>query len=218
LPNARININPGGTIHAIYLATPYGTPNARADIDMTGTTALTANPYGGTIQRYDIYLQLQGDLLAQNGLHFTAQADPPDLSQDRILTLLGQGELFSSQTNAAAAFRPDQLQTAFYTGLSFLFDPFTEQIATSLGLDYLSVEYNSYEKISVTAAKSLSKSLVLSARRQLSQPLPGQRATYDFRLFYRLPLKGKVFRNLSLSVGADQDRPWKVSLEYGFRF
>lgn len=219
LPNARINIDPGGTIHVVYQATPYGTPNARADIDLTGTTALTANPYGGTIQRYDIDLQMTGNLMEPGGLHLVAQSDPPDLSPDVILTLLGQGGLFTSTQGVNAnPFNPNQqLAAAFFTALPLLFDPLTQQVATSLGLDYLNVEYNAYEKVAITAAKSFGKHLVLSARKQLSQPLPGQRQTWDVRLSYRLPFKGRL-RNLNLAVGADQDRPWKVSLEYGFRF
>jgi hypothetical protein len=220
LPNARITIDPGGTIHLFYQATPYGAPNERADLDLTGTTALTANPYGGTVQRYDIELQIRGNLLAENGLQLSAQADPPDLPQDQILTLLGQGGLFMLQQNGSAQpFRTDQqLQSALYTALPLLFDPFTQQLAAGLGLDYLSIEYNAYERVAITAAKSLTKNLVLSARKQLSNPLPGQRQSFDVRLSYRLPLRGKVFRNLNLSVGMDQDRPWKIGLEYGFRF
>jgi hypothetical protein len=220
LPNARINIDPGGTIHIFYAATPYGAPDAHTNLDLTGTTALTANPYSGTVQRYDIDLQIRGDLLAQNGLQISAQSDPPDLSQGTILGLLGQGGLFGAQQNGVAEpFRADQqLTSVFYSTLPLLFDPFTQHVATGLGLDYLSIEYNAYEHVAITAAKSLNKNLVLSGRREISEPLPGQRLLWDVRLSYRLPFKSKRLRNLNFNIGADQDRPWRVGLEYGFRF
>ena len=219
LPNARINVDPGGTIHVDYVATPYGTPNARADVTMTGTTAVTANPYGGTVQRYDIELQLSGNMMQPGGLHLSAQSDPPDLTQDQILMLLGQGGLFQTQQGVLAnPINPNQQLTAvFYTALPLLFDPLTTPLANSLGLDYLSVEYNPFEHVAITAAKSLSKNIVLSARRQISDPLPGLRQSWDVRLSYRLPFKGRL-RNLNVYVGADQDRPWKIGLTYGFRF
>lgn len=219
LPNARINIDPGGTIHLLYQGTPYGTPIERSDVDLTGSTSFTANPYASVIQRYDITLGVRGDLLASNALQITAQSDPPDLTQDQILTILGQGGLFAQNAaNAATPYRPnEQLQTAVFTALPLLFDPLTRQLASGLGLDYLNIEYNQFEKISITGAKSLSKTLVLSARRQLSPPVPGMKQSYDIRLSWRLPLKGKL-RNLNLSVGANQDAPWRIALEYGFRF
>lgn len=220
LPNARVSIDPGGTIHLIYQATPYGAPNARADLDLTGTTAVTANPYGDLIQRYDVTLQIRGDLLSDQGLQLSAQSDPPDLSSDQVLTLLGQGGAFLTQAGSPVPFRADQqLQAAFYTALPLLFNPFTSQLASGLGLDYLDIEYNSFEGVSVTGAKALGKNLILSARRELSQPLvPGLKPAWDIRLSYRLPFKGKNLRNLSFMVGADQDRPWIIGVQYGFRF
>jgi autotransporter translocation and assembly factor TamB len=218
LPNARINIDPGGTVHTTLASNPYGTPSARADVDVTGTTALTANPYGNIIQRYDIDLQVHGDLLAASGLQITAQSNPPDLTQDKILMMLGQGGLFEQQLANQEPYRPDQqLQQALYTALPLFVSSATNQLANGLGLDYLSFEYNALEGITVTGAKSLSKNLVLSARREVSQPLPGEPVVWDLRLSYRLPLKGKL-RNLNLIAESSQFYPYRLSLEYGFRF
>ena len=218
LPNARIKIDPGGTVHLAYKSTAYGQPIENALVDLAGSTALTANPYGNIIQRYDVELQMRGDLLAANGLNISAQADPPDLSQDRILMMLGQGGLFLQQSANSEPYRPEQqLQQAAFTALPLLFDPFTQQLALGLGLDYFDVEYNPFEGVAVTGAKAFGKNLVLSARRQISAPLPGQLLDWDIRLSYRLPLKRKL-RNLNLSVGANQQFPWRVALEYGWRF
>ncbi len=217
LPNARIKIDPGGTVHLGYKVSPYGQAIESANVNLAGTTALTANPYGNIIQRYDVDLQIQGDLLDPKGPDITAQADPPDLSQDRILMLLGQGGLIIQQANNGEPRPEQQLQNAAFTSLPFLFDPFTQQLASGLGLDYLDFEYNAFEGVTVTGAKALAKNLVLSARRQLSPPLPGQLVDYDFRLSYRLPFVRKL-SNLNLSVGANQLYPWRIALEYGWRF
>lgn len=218
LPNARIKIDPGGTVHLNYKSSPYGPPIESALVDLAGSTALTANPYGNTIQRYDVQLQMRGDLLVENGLQISAQADPPDLSQDSVLTLLGEGGFLLQQNTSAELVSPgQQLQNAAYTALPLLFDPFTQQVANGLGLDYFDFEYNAFEGLSVTGAKALGKNLVVSAQRQLSQPILGLPVAWDVRLSYRLPFKRNL-RNLNLSFGANQLYPWRFALEYGWRF
>lgn len=218
LPNARITIEPGGTVHLNYRSNTYGEPIESAAVDLAGTTALTANPYGNIIQRYDVSLQIRGDLLASKGLDITAQADPPDLTQDRILMMLGQGGLFEQQIAGQQPYTPgQQLQQVAFTALPLFFNPFTQQLASGLGLDYFSIEYNPFEGLAATGAKALGKNLILSARREISAPLPGQLVDWDFRLSYRLPFKNRI-RDLNLSVGMDEQDPWRLGLEYGWRF
>ncbi len=218
LPNARITIDPGGTVHISYRSNTYGEPVESAAVDLAGTTALTANPYANIIQRYDVSLQIRGDLLSAKGLDISAQADPPDLTQDRILMMLGQGGLFQQQLAGQQPYTPQQqLQQAAYTALPIFFNPITQQLATGLGLDYFSIEYDPFEGLAATGAKAIGKNLVLSARREISPPLPGQLVDWDFRLSYRLPFKNRI-RDLNLSVSMDEQDPWRLGLEYGWRF
>lgn len=218
LPNARINIEPGGEINITYRAGPNGIPVARAEIDMVGRTQVSAESFTGNVERYDVILTITGDLLQENGLQLSAQSDPPDLSQDRILAILGQGDVLGGRRGET--FRADrQLQSALIgIALPYVAGGLTERLADQLGLDYLNVEYNTFDQLSVTAAMSLGRDLVLSGRRQISNPLPGFKPKWEVRLSYRPPFRNRALRRFSFSIGMDQDRPWKIMVEYGIRF
>jgi hypothetical protein len=218
LPNARIVIEPGGTVAITYRASPTGASVARVEVDMQGRTQVSAESFTGIVERYDITLNIRGDLLADDGLQLTAQADPPDLNQERILAILGQRDVLVG--SGGGGFRADrQLQSALLgLAVPYFAGSLTEDLARQLGLDYLNIEYNTFDQFAVTAAISLRRDLVLSMRRQLSSPLPGERPKFDLRLSYRPPFRNKALRRFTISVGMDQDRPWKIAVEYGIRF
>lgn len=218
LPNARINLEPGGEIRISYRAGNNGVPTAKAELKMVGRTQVSAESFTGNVERYDVILNITGDLLTEGGLQLTAQSDPPDLSQERILAILGQGDVLGGRRGET--FRADrQLQSALIgIALPYVAGSLTEKLAEQLGLDYLNVEYNTFDQLSVTAAISLGRDVVLSGRRQISDPLPGMRAKYEVRLSYRPPFRNRALRRFSLSIGLDQDRPWKIMVEYGIRF
>lgn len=222
LPGAKVNLEPGGTMRLAYSANGEGIPEARLDVALQGTTALTAARPGGTAQRYDITLDVRGNLLEDNGLTQTATSDPPDLSQDRIFALLGQTQIFEAfagQTTAGVGDAQKQVRDAL-TGyaLPIALDPITSRIANQLGLDYLTVEYNAFDLTTITFARALNRSFILQGRRQIGEPLPGRKPIADLQLFYRLPVRRGLLNRVSFSVGVDQDRPWKISAQYGSRF
>jgi len=219
LPNARIAIEEGGEIRITYRTTPTGIVASRADLNLEGRTQVTAERFGGgSVERYDVTLQIRGNLLDDQGMLLTATSDPPDLSQDRILALLGQGDFLRSiSINALSP--TEQIRSALVgLALPYLAGSITDKIASSLGLDYINVEYSSFDRVTITAALSITRDLVLSGRRQISDPLPGQRTKYDIRLSYRPRWAGKSLSRVSFSVGLDQDRPWKIGVEYGIKF
>lgn len=218
LPNARINLEPGGSVVVTYRSGASGVSVSRVEVDLIGRTQVTAQSFTGIVERYDITLTIRGDLLSDNGLQLRAQSDPPDLSSDRILAILGQGDVFANRTGEN--FRADrQLQSALLgLALPYFAGSLTEQFASRLGLDYLNVEYNQFDQFSLTAAITLGRDLVISGRRQISSPLPGERLKYDLRLSYRPPFRSRALRRFTFSIGTDQDRPWKVSVEYGIKF
>ncbi|MCO5296346.1 MAG: translocation/assembly module TamB domain-containing protein [Fimbriimonadaceae bacterium] len=220
LPTARVALEPGGTLRLRYQGTSSGETIARLDVDLEGTTHVTALRFGEQVERYTVSLAIRGDLLDEKGVTMTASSDPPDLDSDRILRLLGQADLLEG---LASALKPGEGQGQFQSALTSialpaLFDPITEKLAAGLGLDYLSLEYNSLDQTTISAAKSLGKGLLLSARRQLAEPAPGFPQRFEFRLSYRLPTRNRILGRTTLSIGVDQDRPWKISVEYGTRF
>lgn len=217
LPNTRIHIDDGGTARLVYRGDPQN-PDVRLDVDITGRTSLTALKFNGLTERYDINLQMRGNLMEEGQVQITAQSDPPDLSQEKILAMLGQSELVESLNPQTAGGQLEQrLNTALSYAVPMLLDSFTERFARELGLDFFSVEYNPLEGPTITAAKSLTKNVVIQYRRQISES-PDGILHYELRSIYRPFSKKRGLRNFYFSGGTDNFRPWKLTLEYGIRF
>lgn len=218
LPNARIAIEEGGRVRVAYDPKDLDQPT-RADVDLHGRTAISTLRLGGSVQRYDIDLRIRGNLLDEESVILEASSDPPDLTQARILNLLGQESLIQSLASQFVGGRDDRALTSALTSLALpaLFDPLTERIAQELGLDFLTLEYNAFEGATITAAKNLGGGFSLQGRRQISETIQN-RILFDYRLTYRPKVGGRTLRSLIFSIGADQDRPYKISVEYGIRF
>lgn len=220
LPNATVRIEPGGTVQLRYRTGPGGDTLASLNVDLTGNAGLTASLYGDLPQHFDISLRVRGDLLQENQALITAESDPPGLSQQRILALLGQQDLIAALAGSVSKLQASRELRNALAGYAVpaLLSPVTTAFAKGLGLEYLDIAYDPFTQVSLSFAKELGRNLTVQGRRQLSTPTPGFKPQYDLRLVYRLPFGGKSLRRTSVSFGADQDRPWKVSVEYGFRF
>jgi hypothetical protein len=221
LPGGTVRLDPGGTVDFSYHH-PFGEqPAATLGVDLGGHTSITAVGYGRTPQRYKITLDIRGDLLKSQGLTMQATSDPPDLPSGDVLALLGGSDVFQNDnTGTAAQSDAERRITEAFAGFALpaVLNPYTSQLAQSLGLDYVSLEYNAFDQTTFSLARDLGSEFSLQFRGQIGTPTPGIRSVEDFELVYtphRLPAK---LRHLSLVVGADQDVPWKVALEYGIRF
>lgn len=229
LPTARVTLEEGGKINFVYRPSQgiFASRSSESDIglyvDIEGRTYVTARRFSDVVERYDVTLRMSGNLLdanRENALQIVATSDPPDLSSDRIMALLGQKELIEGIGGTALTnpIGDSALRNVFLGfGLPTLTSPLTEGIATGLGLDYVSVEYNPLDLTTVSAAKSLTKNLVLFARRGLQRDVRG-RLLYEMRLTYRPQTRNRLLSRVRLFAGFDQDRPWKVGFDYSFRF
>jgi hypothetical protein len=217
LPNARISLQEGGTVHLTYDG-GLADPEMRLDVDVEGRTSLSTLRFGTIIERYDIYIQIRGNLMHAEEQIITARSDPPDLPQDRILSLLGQIELVETISGQVLGERNQRQLERALTSLAVpaLFDPITEELARQFGLEYLSLDYGPLGQTTVTAAKSLGKGFMIQGRKEISEPIDGLQ-DYDLRLTYRPPRKIRQLNGLVFSMGLDQERPWKLSVEYGTR-
>jgi hypothetical protein len=220
LPTATVRVEPGGTLRLRYNTDPAGETLAALDVNLVGYTSLTALEYGDIPQHYDITLTIRGNLLDEGHTQILAESDPPGLSQDRILAMLGQADLIAALAGSVSKLEASRELRNALAGYAVpaLLQPVTAAFAKGLGLDYLNVEYDPYSRVTLSFAKELNKQLTLQGRRQVSPPIPGYRPQFDLRLVYRLPFGGKALKRTAVSVGVDQDRPWKVGFEYGFRF
>jgi autotransporter translocation and assembly factor TamB len=210
LPNARINLEEGGLMRFSYEIDRDGIPDPRLDVNLAGQTTITALRFGTTLERYSISLQIQGNLMKEGNMKVIAQSDPPDLSQDRIMAILGQGDLFEglAQWNQS---------TLTSYAVPVVFDAIGQKIAMGLGLEYLSIEYDLFQRTTITAARTLGGGFTLMGSRQITPSTFG-RDLFEIRLTYRLPFKNETLRSFMIGAGADQDRPWKFSIEFGRRF
>jgi hypothetical protein len=141
--------------------------------------------------------------------------NPGGLPDDRVLQLLGRVDILQNafQPGGVGNVEGDLRNALTSIALPNLLGGFTNNLAKNIGFDYVSIDYNSYEQASVNFAKSLDRGFFLQGRRQILPPLPGQPVAYDFRLAYR-PRRGpNALRGLSFSLGTDQFRPYKFSID-----
>lgn len=219
LPASLVRLDPGGSLALRYNGNPANSQSS-LDVDLQGRTSVTTQGATPTsVDRYDITLNVRGDLLKDSGLNLTASSDPPGLSQDQILSLLGETDVIASLGTSGRRDAQTQIRNALAGyALPVLFDPLTSPLARTLGLDYLSVEYNAFDGASVVFARPFGKGFSLQGSRQVSEPQPGFPVRYDLRLVYHPRRFRGILSNFDFSVGMDQDRPWKIAVEYGVRF
>ncbi len=220
LPTARVTIEPGGTIRPTY-STNNGESTARLDVEMEGKTRVVASKSGQGAQRYDVTLDVRGDLLQDGGLSLTATSDPPELSQDEILALLGQVNLLQGiATGVQRGDAQSQIRDALFgIAVPFLLDPLTSRVASAIGLDYLTLDINPLDGASIYFARTLSKNLVLQGSRQVTQINENFPLRYDLRVAYQLRVgRSGDRKRWNFIAGLDETRPWKIAVEYTFRF
>lgn len=217
LPNARISLEPGGAVELSYRA---GNPTPVAvNVNLEGQTRLTARKALDQYETYEVTLYFRGNLLDPNGLQINAISDPPDLSKDTILGILGQRQLFEALEGSILGRQGTAglLDPLYQYALPSLTEGFTGKLAASLGLDYVTLDYNPFDQAIARAGKSFGGNFLLQASRQLSEPAFG-RKKYELKLTYRLPVEDKFFGRVRFGIGTDQDRPWKLTLDWARRF
>lgn len=215
LPGGKVKLTPDGTLELKYRNSQFEN-RSELNANLHGETALTALKNGTTPERYDISIDIRGDMFSDNGLTLDATSQPGDLSRDRILQLLGRTDLISDflQSGVNSSLETELRNTLFGLGLPQILNSLTSELAKGFNLDYFGVDYNAFEGTSLNFAKSLGGGLFLQGRQQVFQPLPGQPAAYDYRIAYR-PRRGpNALRALSFSIGMDQYRPYKFQIDF----
>lgn len=216
LPNARIRLE-DGTVD-VNMRGDAGSM-MRIDVDLSGQTHVVARRGQDTYEDYSVDLRFRGDLLDSRGLNIDAQSDPGDLSREEILAILGQKQLIEAlagtalQGQGSASLRDPLYQLLTPT----ISDPITGPLARMLKLDYLSLDYNPLDQAIYRFGKSLGSGFFVQGWRQLSAPSFGPQK-HDLRLSYRLPKLGPLTDRFRLSIGTTQDRPWRISIDWGRRF
>lgn len=220
LPSGRLSLEPGGQIVISYNSLGGGEPVARVDLDLEGHTTVIARSSTGQYEPFRIVLGIQGNVMDEKNMRLTAVSDPPDLSQDEILALVGQRDLIQGLAAGVlgGSGESSKLRDALY---SFAIPSFsqnlTQGIASGLKLDYLTVDYNPFDQVIMSAGKTIGKGLVLQVTRQLQGTEVGP-LRYEVKLVYRLPVADRFFSRVTLGLGFDQSVPIKLTLNWSKRF
>ena len=203
LPTARLRLEPESLIMLTYPhTTPAGETIARLDLDVRATTTVVALDYTGDPQRYRVELNIRGPLDDPERFQMVARSDPPGLSEQRILSLLGRGsalEALARGEDPVQIFRQQLSEMVTGQVLPGLLSPIETGIAEALGLEQFALDYTGIAPASVYLVKELFNGFGISYRRSLAIANP----QYEARLFYRLPFRNRFLQRLKLGWGFD---------------
>jgi hypothetical protein len=218
LPSARIRLERGGTATFEYSKNFAGEREASLDVNLNATTRVTADGGFGP-QRYVINMEVRGDLLSDDELQITASSDPPDLSQQQILAILGQADLIENVAATGFSRFESQLKTILSSvAAPLLLGQVSRSIEEALGLDYFAVDFTGSGIGGITVAKSLGNGFTLEYRRVLEQYALAGESLEEIRLTYRLPTSNPLLGRLTIGVAATREGLFKATLSYSKRF
>lgn len=205
LPTARLRIEPDSLVTVNYPYTlPTGEVIARINLDVRATTSVVAADLTGDPVRYRVEVDVRGPLDDPERLLLSARSEPPGLSEQRILTLLGRGAAISALAQGddpSRVFREQLSDILTAQVLPALFTPLESQLAEAFNLEQFAVDYSSLRPASVYLVKNLFDGFGISYRRSL---MLGTQAMYEVRLFYRLPFRDRLLQRMRIGVGFDQ--------------
>jgi autotransporter translocation and assembly factor TamB len=205
LPTARLRLQPESLIMLTYPhTTPIGETIARLELDVRATTSVVALDYTGDPQRYRVELDIRGPLDDPQRFQMVARSDPPGLSEQRILSLLGRGsalEALARGDDPVQIFRQQLSEVVAGQVMPALLSPFEAGIAEALGLEQfvLELDYTGNMPAQIYLVKELFNSFGISYRRSLAITNP----PYEVRLFYRLPFRYRFLQRLKIGWGFD---------------
>jgi hypothetical protein len=219
LPSARLRVEPGGLIVLTAQSLAGGT-DFHADVSLSARTRLSIRRFSGQYEAVGVEVEVRGDLLSSSPLQLTATSTAPDVSQAQILAALGQTGLIEALGSSALGGGLDSeilRETLYGVAVPTVTRGLLDQFARELGLDFIALDYNPFDQFSVSFGRTIAPGLTLSASRQLQQT-PGQPLKYDLRLTYRPGTRDAFLSRTLLSIGLDQDSPWKVEIAWVRRF
>ncbi|MER3466193.1 MAG: hypothetical protein C4340_03250, partial [Armatimonadota bacterium] len=218
LPTTDLRFTEGSRAVFTYAPQAGFEEAAQMDVALNATTRITAHN-GISVQRYTVNLAITGNILSNEDLNIVATSDPPDLTRDQILAVLGQQQLLEGVAGAAVGGFNTQLADTLASVLApVLARSLSRSLERSLGLDYLSFDIRPGSATSVTLAKALGSGFTLEYRRRLEEfeetgiPLEEVGLTYSPRL--RNPILGRI----RISVMAERSGILRLSVGYLRRF
>ena len=201
LPTARLRIEPDSVARLNYPFTnAAGETIARIELDVRASTSVVAPDFTGDPIRYRVEVDVRGPLDDPERLQLTARSDPPGLSEQRILSLLGRGQVLAAIARGddpARVFR-EQLGDIFTAQvLPGLLAPLETGIAEAFDLEQFTLDYTGLRPASLYLVKNLFDGVGIAYRRGIG--VAGNE--YQARLFYRLPFRNRLLQRLRVGFG-----------------
>jgi hypothetical protein len=241
-PTATFRIQPTGLVNFVY--NPPDQTSER--INVRATTSITVSPtllaanlgaggayFGeeamaemqqsapspvtnGSSQRYDVTLEINGDLSVPNGLHLDFSTNPPGLPEQVILASLGGQEGLNSllvSGNVQSALQ-DEARTVF-TGFAVpgLLSPVESNIAEAFGLQDFNIDYQPNQPLLISVTKNLGSKFDVRYTRYLSgNPSPGVVTSSLTPLAYTVSLDYNFTNRFQLTASTDDQHDNGIAL------
>ena len=201
LPTARLRLEPESVARLNYpFTSATGETIARIELDVRASTSVVAPDFTGDPMRYRVEVEVRGPLDDPERLQLTARSDPPGLSEQRILSLLGRGQALAAiarGADPAQVFREqlgDILTTQVLPGL---LAPLEAGIAEAFDLEQFTLDYTGLRPASLYLVKNLFDGVGIAYRRGIG--VAGNE--YQARIFYRLPFRNRLLQRLRVGFG-----------------
>jgi autotransporter translocation and assembly factor TamB len=203
LPTARLRIEPDSVARLNYPFTnAAGETIARIELDVRASTSVVAPDFTGDPIRYRVEVDVRGPLDDPERLQLTARSDPPGLSEQRILSLLGRGQVLAAIARGddpARVFREQLGDILTAQVLPGLLAPLETGIAEAFDLELFTLDYTGLRPASLYLVKNLFDGVGIAYRRGIG--VAGNE--YQARLFYRLPFRNRLLQRLRVGFGFD---------------
>jgi autotransporter translocation and assembly factor TamB len=203
LPTARLRIEPDSVARLNYPFTnAAGETIARIELDVRASTSVVAPDFTGDLIRYRVEVDVRGPLDDPERLQLTARSDPPGLSEQRILSLLGRGQVLAAIARGddpARVFREQLGDILTAQVLPGLLAPLETGIADAFDLEQFTLDYSGLRPASLYLVKNLFDGVGIAYRRGIG--VAGNE--YQARLFYRLPFRNRLLQRLRVGFGFD---------------
>jgi hypothetical protein len=201
LPTARLRIEPDSVARLNYPFTnAAGETIARIELDVRASTSVVAPDFTGDPIRYRVEVNVRGPLDDPERLQLTARSDPPGLSEQRILSLLGRGQVLAAIARGddpARVFREQLGDILTAQVLPGLLAPLETGIAEAFDLEQFTLDYTGLRPASLYLVKNLFDGVGIAYRRGIG--VAGNE--YQARLFYRLPFRNRLLQRLRVGFG-----------------
>jgi autotransporter translocation and assembly factor TamB len=201
LPTARLRIEPDSVARLNYPFTnAAGETIARIELDVRASTSVVAPDFTGDPIRYRVEVDVRGPLDDPERLQLTARSDPPGLSEQRILSLLGRGQALAAiarGADAAQVFREQLGDILTAQVLPGLLAPLETGIAEAFDLEQFTLDYTGLRPASLYLVKNLFDGVGIAYRRGIGVASN----EYQARIFYRLPFRNRLLQRLRVGFG-----------------